>query len=70
MHLFMVSFCLFAIRPTWHVTVNVISEHCGYKINPVQRTKQCTYNVTLRRVRVTILAVKKHEVSHISSKFF
>jgi hypothetical protein len=27
--------------------------------NAVQRAEQCTYNVALRRVRVTILAVEK-----------
>jgi len=59
MQLCRVSFCLFAIVPSWHVTVNVIRTHCGYKINPVQQAKQCMYNVTLRRARVTILVVEK-----------
>ena len=32
-----------------------------------QQDKQCTYNVTLRRVRVTIAAVEKKQVLHILS---
>jgi hypothetical protein len=32
-----------------------------------QNKTKCTYNVTLRRVRVTFVAVKKQELLHILS---
>jgi len=34
---------------------------------PTKQDRKCTYNVTLRRVRVTIVTVEKQEVLHIQS---
>ena len=34
-------------------------------MNAAKKEKQCTYKVTLRDIRVTILAVEKHKVFHI-----
>jgi hypothetical protein len=37
-------------------------------MNEVQKQdRQCTYNVAMRRVRVTIFAVEKQEVLHTMS---
>jgi len=36
----------------------------------LQQDRQCTYNVTLRRVRTTIIAMEKQYVLHILSVCF
>jgi hypothetical protein len=45
-----------------------IEEYCkeGMSIGHEQY-KQCTYNVTLKRVRATIVAVEKQQLLHIPS---
>jgi hypothetical protein len=40
---------------------------CHHIAPDLQQDKQCTYNVTLRRVRVTIVAEEKQYVLHILS---
>jgi hypothetical protein len=37
------------------------------RCEPIQEDKQCTFQATLRRVRVTIVAVKKQQILHILS---
>jgi hypothetical protein len=40
-----------------------LQQECRIKIRGIFR--QCAYEVTLRRFRVTIVAVEKHEVAYI-----
>jgi len=37
----------------------------NYPEESMQQDKQCTYNVTLRRVRVTVVPMEKQSVLHI-----
>jgi hypothetical protein len=46
---------LLGVRYTLHETFQNVHSICFY----LKQDRQCTYNVTLRRVRVTIVAVEK-----------
>ena len=41
------------------------SDNCDENVITFPQDRQCTYNVTLRRVRETIVVVKKYNVIHI-----
>ena len=54
-----------------NVVRSYISYYVGYKMTKKwyfnQKDGQCTYYVTLRRIRVTMIAVQMQQVLHIPS---
>ena len=67
----MTQLCFTAYRfptapPFNHIKPKLTTQSNGYDMTMKQH-RPCTYNVTVRRVRATILAVEKQCVLHILS---
>jgi hypothetical protein len=60
---------LFLIQLLWKVDCNFINMHQQRGIHEAKykQDRKCTYNVTLKRVRVTTVAVENKYILHILS---